>query len=44
MRKKHYEKPSIEELALSETGMLMTSGNAVMRADYGNAVEETWED
>ena len=43
MKKKEYEKPSVEVVVLKQTGMLMTSGDEVLRSDYGLAEEETWE-
>jgi len=43
MKKKQYLKPSLEAVVLKQTGMLMTSGNEVLRTDYGVAEEETWE-
>ena len=42
MKKKQYEKPSIEVVVLKQTGMLMTSGDEVLRTDYGEAVEQDW--
>ena len=42
MKKKQYEKPSVEVVVLKQTGMLMTSGNEVLRTDYGEAVEQEW--
>jgi len=42
MKKKEYEKPSVEVVVLKQTGMLMTSGNEVLRSDYGEAVEQDW--
>ncbi len=42
MKKKEYEKPSVEVVVLKQTGMLMTSGDQVERPDYGDAIEETW--
>lgn len=44
MKKKKYEKPSVEVVVLKQTGMLMTSGNEVLRTDYGVAEEQTWEE
>ena len=40
MKKKQYEKPSVEVVVLKQTGMLMTSGNvnATMDGTFG---EET---
>lgn len=40
--KKKYEKPSVEVVVLKQTGMLMTSGNEVLRTDYGEEVEQEW--
>ena len=42
MKKKQYEKPSVEVVELKQTGMLMTSGNEVLRTDYGEPIEGTW--
>ena len=42
MKKKQYEKPSVEVVVLKQTGMLMTSGDEVLRSDYGEAVEQDW--
>ena len=42
MKRKHYERPSLEVVVLKQTGMLMTSGNEVLRTDYGDVIEETW--
>ena len=42
MKKKQYEKPSLEVVVMKQTGMLMTSGNEVLRTDYGEPVEQTW--
>ena len=42
MKKKEYERPSVEVVELKQTGMLMTSGNEVLRTDYGEPVEQTW--
>ena len=44
MMKKEYEKPSMQVFELKQTGMLMTSGDEVLRTDYGEAVEQTWEE
>ncbi len=44
MKKKEYEKPSLEVVVLKQTGMLMTSGDEVLRTDYGDAIEDTWEE
>ena len=44
MKKKEYEKPSVEVVELKQTGMLMTSGNEVLRTDYGEPIEGTWEE
>ena len=43
MKKKEYEKPSMQVFELKQTGMLMTSGNEVLRTDYGEPIEGTWE-
>ena len=42
MKKKQYLKPSIEVVVLKQAGMLMTSGNEVLRMDYGEPIEQTW--
>lgn len=43
MKKKQYEKPSLEVVVMKQTGMLMTSGNEVQRSeDYGEPIEQTW--
>ena len=42
MTKKKYEKPSVEVVELKQTGMLMTSGNEVLRTDYGEPIVDTW--
>ena len=42
MKKKEYEKPSMQVFELKQTGMLMTSGDEVLRTDYGEAVEQEW--
>lgn len=42
MKKKKYEKPSVEVVVMNLTGMLMTSGDEVQRTDYGEPVEQTW--
>ena len=42
MKKKEYEKPSMQVFELKQTGMLMTSGDEVLRTDYGEAVEQDW--
>ena len=42
MKRKHYEKPSLEVVVLKQTGMLMTSGDEVLRTDYGDPIEDTW--
>ena len=44
MKKKKYEKPSLEVVVLKQTGMLMTSGNEVLRMDYGDPIVDTWEE
>ena len=40
MKKKEYEKPSVEVVVLKQTGMLMTSGN-VSATMNGTFTEET---
>ena len=42
MKRKHYERPAAEVVELKIAGMLMTSGDEVIRTDYGDAIEETW--
>ena len=42
MKRKHYERPSLEVVVLIQTGMLMTSGDEVLRTDYGDPIEDTW--
>ena len=42
MKKKQYEKPFLEVVVLNQTGMLMTSGDEVLRTDYGEPIEQTW--
>ena len=44
MKKKEYEKPSVEVVVLKQTGMLMTSGDEVLRTDYGDPITDTWEE
>ena len=44
MKKKQYEKPSLEVVVMKQTGMLMTSGNEVLRTDYGERIVDTWEE
>ena len=44
MKKKQYEKPSVEVVELKQTGMLMTSGDEVLRTDYGEPIVDTWEE
>ena len=43
MKKKEYEKPSVEVVELKQTGMLMTSGDEVLRTDYGDPITDTWQ-
>ena len=43
MKKKQYEKPSVEVVVLKQTGMLMTSGDEVLRTDYGDPITDTWQ-
>ena len=42
MKRKEYEKPAAEVVELKIAGMLMLSGDQVVRPDYGEAIEETW--
>ncbi len=44
MKKKLYEKPTTKVFELKQTGMLMTSGNEVLRTDYGEPIEQTWDE
>jgi hypothetical protein len=44
MKKKEYERPTMQVVQLKQTGMLMTSGNEVLRTDYGEPIEGTWEE
>ena len=44
MKRKHYERPSLEVVVLKQTEMLMTSGDEVLRTDYGEPIEDTWEE
>jgi len=42
MKKKDYEKPTMQVVEIRQHGMLMTSGDEVLRTDYGEAVEQEW--
>jgi hypothetical protein len=44
MKKKQYERPTMQVVQLKQTGMLMTSGNEVLRTDYGEPIVDTWEE
>ena len=44
MKRKHYEKPSVEVVVINQKQMLMTSGDEVLRTDYGEPIEQTWEE
>ena len=44
MKKKEYEVPTMQVVQLKQTGMLMTSGNEVLRTDYGEPIVDTWEE
>jgi hypothetical protein len=45
MKRKDYQKPTMKVVKLQHTQMLMTSGlNANRGEDYGNAIEDTWEE
>lgn len=44
MKKKIYEKPSLEVAVLNQKQMLMTSGDEVLRTDYGEPIVDTWEE
>ena len=39
MKKKHYEKPSVEVVELKQTGMLMSSENS---GDVNATMDDTW--
>ena len=43
MKKKEYEKPSVEVVVLKQIGMLMTSGDEVLRTDYGDPITDIWQ-
>ena len=34
----------MQVVQLKQTGMLMTSGNEVLRTDYGEPIVDTWEE
>ena len=42
MKRKLYEAPAAEVVELKIAGMLMTSGDQVIRDDYGDPIEDTW--
>ena len=42
MKRKLYEAPAAEVVELKIAGMLMTSGDQVIRDDYGDAIVDTW--
>ena len=42
MKRKQYEAPAAEVVELKIAGMLMTSGEEIIRSDYGDPIEETW--
>ena len=44
MKRKTYEEPTMQVVKLQQTGMLMTSGNEVLRTDYGEPIVNTWEE
>ena len=44
MQKKEYQSPTIDVVELKQTGMLMTSGDEVLRTDYGEPIVDTWVD
>ena len=44
MKKKEYERPTMQVVQLKQTGMLMTSGDKVLRTDYGEPIVDTWEE
>jgi len=44
MKKKKYERPTTQVFKLQHTGMLMTSGDEVLRSDYGDPIVDTWEE
>ena len=43
MKRKEYEKPTMQVVELRHTGMLMTSGFEATRSNYGDAEELDWE-
>ena len=43
MKRKEYEKPTMQIVELKQTGMLMTSGFEATRSNYGDAEELDWE-
>ena len=46
MKKNLYERPSLEVVVLDHKEMLMTSGETdeFKRTDYGDAIEDDWEE
>ena len=45
MKKKLYEKPTMEVVQLKQQAyLLQASGNEVLRTDYGEPIEGTWEE
>jgi hypothetical protein len=44
MKRKDYQRPTMNVVKLQHHGMLMTSGTKAMRSGYGTAVEDTWSD
>ena len=44
MKRKDYQKPTMQIVKLKHTGMLMTSGFEATRSNYGDAIEDTWEE
>ena len=44
MKRKDYQKPTMNVVKLQHTGMLMTSGVQSMRSGYGEAQEYEWDE
>ena len=45
MKRKYYQKPTMQVVKLQHHGMLMTSGFKANRGEtYGDAIEGTWEE
>ena len=43
MKKKNYEKPSVEVVELKQREALLNPSDQASRQDYGLAIEEDWE-